>query len=976
MSVPGYLRLAQQDYTGPSNPASAKENVSHRRPTNRGILREPGLHGSTSKKHSRAVALRHSFLVDKEAEKTAVTYGAATIAAFGPPLPEDCADGREHVSYGEVVSWLLDAADSVLLSALAPVAEGRPELVQHALDRAQIVISDASRWSLTTSLPRRSRSRQSIEKDSETFPHSYLPTVPVVQFTAPTFFCMEDCGEAVLEVARIGGDSSRLRSQVGFETLDDSAKSGRTYTSTSGTLVFEPGEVEKEIRVPIFQNERWDPTLEFKVRLLNEATNADVQHHLHTCQVKVIDNDCFPTDKYRNEIRMGSVKTVHASALLWEYFKFNFQNPKVRDRTLKILLIDTLHILYKFALLFVRVYLVDFVLNPRRSVDELLFVRSKELSLLLLVVITIVPFGLLHMIDYLKVSRCGVAGATRLRLQVALCRKILNYDLHAQAEVSHGEVIQSLTRDSVNLADQGYQNVLNLAKEYGSLMLMLLYQCLAPHIFDKKFSVYTFAPLFILPALMISFFSVRQQMSDSVLMEQHVSQCGMVEKVEEIVRNQHLIAAYSRRPAFVAQFEGAIRRFNASSTAAATVLGNNLYFALWLLEALLAFWMLWGGSEVIAGHASLGMFLANLNIFKQVGHSWIGIYDTFLEIHSVLPALERMILLMNLPTDVRARKEIADLRRAITKDMRRNLQTVIWQDDCAVQAEHVIDQLPLAVGNISFTYITKVWDLEGVCEHHKKVVNLTGMMEAMQGEVCCLIGPKGGGKSTLLQILSGEIVPSLGNLGMRSSVHSVDWSFADLGSSGEGRLFIPSHLRVVAVRDPMFIEGSLMDNLTFGSLHERDSQPKRVWKICKKIGVSDDILNCLNTGDVQHWTQVLSQTQRQLLSIARALVSSPEVLCLHRPCTVFSQETTMHVHEALQDFVRSRGFEQDQLCFNSRRPRTCIMTAHRLQDVEGADRLFHVSEEHGIRALDEELATRKEFMHRTRSTFGFNEDSK
>merc|ERR1719329_835652 len=222
----------------------------------------------------------------------------------------------------------------------------------------------------------------------------------------------------------------------------------------------------------------------------------------------------------------------------------------------------------------------------------------------------------------------------------------------------------------------------------------------------------------------MSFFSARQQTSDSALMAQHMSHCRMVEKVEEIVRNQHLIAAYSRRPAFVAQFEGAIRRFNASSTAAATVLGNNLYFALWLLEALLAFWMLWGGSEVIAGHASLGMFLANLNIFKQVGHSWIGIYDTFLEIHSVLPALERMILLMNLPTDVRARKEIADLRRAITKDMRRNLQTVIWRDDCAVQAEHVIDQLPLAVGNISFTYITKVWDLEGVCEHHKKVVNL------------------------------------------------------------------------------------------------------------------------------------------------------------------------------------------------------------------------------------------------------------
>merc|ERR1719329_577121 len=204
----------------------------------------------------------------------------------------------------------------------------------------------------------------------------------------------------------------------------------------------------------------------------------------------------------------------------------------------------------------------------------------------------------------------------------------------------------------------------------------------------------------------MSFFSARQQTSDSALMAQHMSHCRMVEKVEEIVRNQHLIAAYSRRPAFVAQFEGAIRRFNASSTAASTVLSNNLYFALWLLEALLAFWMLWGGSEVIAGH------------------SWIGIYDTFLEIHSVLPALERMICLMNLPTDVRARKEIADLRRAITKDMRRNLQTVIWQDDCAVQAEHVIDQLPLAVGNISFTYITKVWDLEGVCEHHKKVVNL------------------------------------------------------------------------------------------------------------------------------------------------------------------------------------------------------------------------------------------------------------
>merc|ERR1712205_206783 len=96
------------------------------------------------------------------------------------------------------------------------------------------------------------------------------------------------------------------------------------------------------------------------------------------------------------------------------------------------------------------------------------------------------------------------------------------------------------------------------------------------------------------------------------------------------------------------------------------------------------------------------------------------------------------------------------------------------------------------------------------------------------------------------------------------------------------------------------------------------------------------------------WGETLSHTQQQLLSLARALIANPEFLVAHKPTLGFDHACRMIVLQALKDFVRKRGLEQDEQALHLRRPRTCIFSLSAPTDTEGADCVYEVSDAHGI----------------------------
>merc|ERR1711924_353041 len=85
----------------------------------------------------------------------------------------------------------------------------------------------------------------------------------------------------------------------------------------------------------------------------------------------------------------------------------------------------------------------------------------------------------------------------------------------------------------------------------------------------------------------------------------------------------------------------------------------------------------------------------------------------------------------------------------------------------------------------------------------------------------------------------------------------------------------------------------------------------------------------------------LSHTQVHLIMIARALISNPEVLCIHKPTLAFDEKTSATVVHLLRQFVDDRGVEISSRV-QHRKCHTCIMTSTRSLSTELADDVYLV----------------------------------
>nr|XP_028580793.1 sodium/calcium exchanger 1 isoform X9 [Podarcis muralis] len=89
-----------------------------------------------------------------------------------------------------------------------------------------------------------------------------------VFFEQGTYQCLENCGTVALTIARRGGDLTKTIS-VDFRTEDGTANAGSDYEFTEGTVVFKPGEMQKEIRVGIIDDDIFEEDENFLVHLSN-----------------------------------------------------------------------------------------------------------------------------------------------------------------------------------------------------------------------------------------------------------------------------------------------------------------------------------------------------------------------------------------------------------------------------------------------------------------------------------------------------------------------------------------------------------------------------------------------------------------------------------------------------------------------------------------------------------------------------------
>ena len=186
----------------------------------------------------------------------------------------------------------------------------------------------------------------------------------------------------------------------------------------------------------------------------------------------------------------------------------------------------------------------------------------------------------------------------------------------------------------------------------------------------------------------------------------------------------------------------------------------------------------------------------------------------------------------------------------------------------------------LLLNNVSFSYEKK----------SKKVLSKINM-QLDEGKVGVLLGPNGVGKSTIIKIISGLIKPKEGN---------IFWGDKDLRNlKGKEKAKIVAYVS----QNVDFSSLSVMDSILLGRLPYFYSFPcphdrKGVEKIIDEMGL---------TSLKERPANSLSGGEKQLVAIARALVSSPKLLLLDEPTANLDLKHQKKILTLLKKVAKEKG---------------------------------------------------------------------
>ena len=189
---------------------------------------------------------------------------------------------------------------------------------------------------------------------------------------------------------------------------------------------------------------------------------------------------------------------------------------------------------------------------------------------------------------------------------------------------------------------------------------------------------------------------------------------------------------------------------------------------------------------------------------------------------------------------------------------------------------------------------------------------LTGIDLAIApGETIAIVGPTGAGKSTLVSLLARFYDPVAG----RILVDGHD--LRDLSLSGLRR-----NLGAV-LQDPFLFSGTIAENIAYGALDASRGQIEDAARRAQALTFIDRLPLGLDT-PVGERGAALSGGQRQLISIARAILTDPAILILDEATASVDTVTERAIQAAMRDLIAER---------------TALVIAHRLSTVRDADRI-------------------------------------
>jgi ABC-type multidrug transport system fused ATPase/permease subunit len=213
--------------------------------------------------------------------------------------------------------------------------------------------------------------------------------------------------------------------------------------------------------------------------------------------------------------------------------------------------------------------------------------------------------------------------------------------------------------------------------------------------------------------------------------------------------------------------------------------------------------------------------------------------------------------------------------------------------------------MPLIRGRVEF---------DGVSFHYKpeEPVLRDVSLVAEPGQTVALVGPTGAGKTTLVNLMGRFYEAEEG------TVRIDDQDIRDVT-----RASLRAQMGIV-LQDTFLFSGTILDNIRYGRLNATDEEAIEAAELAN----ADAFITRLPEGyqtELSEQGRNLSQGQRQLIAIARAILADPRLLILDEATSSVDTRTELLIQQALGRLLKDR---------------TSFVIAHRLSTIRNADQLL------------------------------------
>ena len=484
---------------------------------------------------------------------------------------------------------------------------------------------------------------------------------------------------------------------------------------------------------------------------------------------------------------------------------------------------------------------------------------TKLHTILLTLLILYIISATFNYIQGIVVAKISVKYTLELRKKVN--RKMEKLPLKYFDKKSHGEVLSLITND----IDKISQNLSNALTETVTCIIAVLGMLIM--MFSINVTM-TLAIIIILPICMILTAKIASKGQKYFTLRQE----GLAKvdtKVEEMLRNHNIVKVFNSEDKILKEFNKE-NDLLADSTWKSNFIGGIMHPIMMLIGNLsyvvIAFL---GGLFVIQGKITVGNIQSFITYAKNFTNPIGSLASIMTELESMIAASERV-------EDYLSEEEEKKVENPVPLN---NVQ-----------------------GNITFDHVKFGYD-----ENKIIIKDFTAHIES--GKKIAIVGPTGSGKTTLVKLLMRFYDVNSGNI-LIDGVNIKDVE----------RTSLRKNIGMV-LQDTWLYSGTIMENIRYGRLDATDDEVIASAKEAQVHHFIQTLPDSYNL-EINEETSNISEGQKQLLTIARAILKNPKILILDEATSSVDTRTEELIQKAMDTLMKGR---------------TSFIIAHRLSTIKNAD---------------------------------------